>query len=98
MRAVAELHTARMRCWRKSAPASAPSPPTTPKACRLSITLKTRFSRGYAPTPGSHAAGGQNGPDHRCDWVALSEEVELRGGSGAVGDERAALSPAARRL
>jgi hypothetical protein len=27
---------------------------------------------------GSHAAGGQNGPDHRCDWVASSEEVELR--------------------
>src|SRR4051794_37594650 len=47
---------------------------------------------------GSHAAGGQNGPDHRCDWVASSEEVELRGGGGAVGDERAALSPAARRL
>src|SRR5215217_1957209 len=47
---------------------------------------------------GSHAAGGQNGPDHRCDWVASSEEVELRGGSGAVGDERAALSPAARCL
>src|SRR3954447_600088 len=47
---------------------------------------------------GSHAAGGQNGPDHRCDWVASSEEVELRGGCGAVGDERAALSPVARRL
>src|SRR4051795_418766 len=47
---------------------------------------------------GSHAAGGQNGPDHRCDWVASSEEVELRRGGGAVGDERAALSPAARRL
>src|SRR4051812_44935942 len=47
---------------------------------------------------GSHAAGGQNGPDHRCDWVASSEEVELRGGGGAVGDERAALSPAARCL
>src|SRR5829696_7376812 len=47
---------------------------------------------------GSHAAGGQNGPDHRCDWVASSEEVELRGGGGAVGDERAAFSPAARRL
>src|SRR5689334_20775493 len=45
---------------------------------------------------GSHAAGGQNGPDHRCDWVASSEEVELRGGGGAVGDERAALSAAAR--
>src|SRR3954463_8563004 len=27
---------------------------------------------------GSHAAGGQNGPDHRCDWIASSEEVELR--------------------
>src|SRR4051794_485467 len=47
---------------------------------------------------GSHAAGGQNGPDHRCDWVASSEEVELRRGGGAVGDERAALSPAARCL
>ena len=47
---------------------------------------------------GSHAAGGQDGPDHRCDWVASSEEVELRGGSGAVGHERAALSPVARRL
>src|SRR3954463_15582954 len=52
---------------------------------------------GYSPE-GSHAAGGQNGPDHRCDWVASSEEVELRGGGGAVGDERTALSPAARRL
>src|SRR3954466_48770 len=47
---------------------------------------------------GSHAAGGQNGPDHRCDWIASSEEVELRGGGGAVGHERAALSPVARRL
>src|SRR3954468_17181844 len=47
---------------------------------------------------GSHAAGGQNCPDHRCDWVASSEEVELRRGGGAVGDERAALSPAARCL
>src|SRR4029450_10243027 len=47
---------------------------------------------------GSHAAGGQNGPDHRCDWVASSEEVELRGGGGAVGYERAALSPVARCL
>src|SRR3982751_2330780 len=47
---------------------------------------------------GSHAAGGQNGPDHRCDWIASSEEVELHGGGGAVGDERAALSPVARRL
>src|SRR3954447_22943533 len=56
-------------------------------------TRSVRFS-----PEGSHAAGGQNGPDHRCDWVASSEEVELRGGSGAVGDERAALSPAARCL
>src|SRR3954469_4724304 len=47
---------------------------------------------------GSHAAGGQDGPDHRCDWVASSEEVELRGGSGTIGHERAALSPVARRL
>src|SRR3954454_13673370 len=47
---------------------------------------------------GSHAAGGQNGPDHRCDWVASSEEAELRGGGGAVGHERAAFSPAARCL
>src|SRR3954468_14154977 len=50
-------------------------------------TRSVRFS-----PEGSHAAGGQNGPDHRCDWVASSEEVELRGGGGAVGDERAALS------
>src|SRR4051812_19882340 len=56
-------------------------------------TRSVRFS-----PEGSHAAGGQNGPDHRCDWVASSEEVELRGGGGAVGDERAALSPAARCL
>src|SRR3954467_12209593 len=56
-------------------------------------TRSVRFS-----PEGSHAAGGQNGPDHRCDWVASSEEVELRGGSGAAGDERAALSPVARRL
>src|SRR4051795_8320905 len=46
---------------------------------------------------GSHAAGGQNGPDHRCDWVASSEEVELRGGCSAAGDERAAFPPATRR-
>src|SRR5215207_11263809 len=56
----------------------------------------TRFVR-FSPER-SHAAGGQDGPDHRCDWVASSEEAELRGGSGAVGDERAALSPVARRL
>src|SRR4051812_37402426 len=24
---------------------------------------------------GSHAAGGQNGPDHRCDWIASSEKL-----------------------
>src|SRR3954469_114308 len=47
---------------------------------------------------GSHAAGGQNGPDHRCDWVASDEGVELHRGGGAVGNERAAFSPAARRL
>src|SRR4051812_41685449 len=28
----------------------------TPKACRLSITLRTRFSRGYAPTPAERQA------------------------------------------
>src|SRR3954447_9200251 len=47
---------------------------------------------------GSHAAGGQNGPDHRCDWVASEEEVERRGGWSAAGHERAAFPPAARRL
>src|SRR3954451_1669097 len=47
---------------------------------------------------GAHAAGGQNGPDHRCDWAASSEEVELRGGWSAAGHERAAFPPAARRL
>src|SRR5215211_1118479 len=47
---------------------------------------------------GSHAAGGQNGPDQRCDWVASSEKVELCGGSGAVGHERAAFPPPARCL
>src|SRR3954464_4563677 len=56
-------------------------------------TRSVRFS-----PEGSHAAGGQNGPDHGCDWVASSEEAELRGGSGTIGHERAALSPAARRL
>src|SRR3954465_15565965 len=72
------------------------------------ITLKlsvTRDMSGFGSTrsvrfspEGSHAAGGQNGPDHGCDWVASSEEAELRGGSGTIGHERAALSPAARRL
>src|SRR3954463_14773469 len=77
-------------------------PPRLPRAPTLSVT---RDMSGFGSTrsvrfvpEGSHAAGGQNGPDHRCDWVASSEEVELRGGGGAVGDERAALSPAARRL
>src|SRR3954462_12338103 len=70
--------------------------------CQVSLT---RDMSGFGSTrsvrflpEGSHAAGGQNGPDHRCDWVASSEEVELRRGGGAVGDERAALSPAARCL
>src|SRR3954467_14865721 len=73
-----------------------------PVASGLSVT---RDMSGFCSTrsvrflpEGSHAAGGQNGPDHRCDWVASSEEVELRRGGGAVGDERAALSPAARCL
>src|SRR4051812_22008616 len=73
-----------------------------PKRMSLSVTRDMsgfRSTRSVRFLPeGSHAAGGQNGPDHRCDWVASSEEVELRGGGGAVGDERAALSPAARRL
>src|SRR3954451_12520690 len=56
-------------------------------------TRSVRFS-----PEGSHAAGGQNGPDHRCDWAASDEAVELRRGSGAVGHERAAFSPTARRL
>src|SRR3954464_2884658 len=70
-----------------------------------SVLSLTRDMSGFGSTrsvrfvpEGSHAAGGQNGPDHRCDWVASSEEVELRGGGGAVGHERAALSPVARRL
>ena len=40
----------------------------------------------------SHVAGGQNGPDRRCDWAAPDEEAELRGSGGAVGHQRAAFS------
>src|SRR5215218_630275 len=71
----------------------------------MSDVSVTRDMSGFGSTrsvrflpEGSHAAGGQNGPDHRCDWASSSEEVELRGGGGAVGHERTALSPAARRL
>src|SRR3954449_6837976 len=75
---------------------------SSPLRAGLSVTRDMsgfRSTRSVRFSPeGSHAAGGQNGPDHRCDWVASSEEAELRGGSGAVGDERAALSPAARCL
>src|SRR3954452_7058032 len=72
--------------------------------CRPNVSVTRDMSGFRSPRSvrfvpeGSHAAGGQNGPDHRCDWVASSEEAELRGGGGAVGHERAALSPAARRL
>src|SRR3954464_11305684 len=66
----------------------------------MSSVSVTRDMSGFRSTrsvrfvpEGSHAAGGQNGPDHRCDWVASEEEVELRGGWSAAGDERAALSP-----
>src|SRR3954453_9461669 len=69
---------------------------------RLSVT---RDMSGFGSTrsvrfvpEGSHAAGGQNGPDHRCDWIASEEEVELRGGWSAAGDERAAFPPPARCL
>src|SRR3954463_883386 len=54
------------------------------KAAPLTMSV-TRDMSGVGSTrsvrfvpEGSHAAGGQDGPDHRCDWVASSEEVELR--------------------
>src|SRR5215210_3288442 len=77
---------------------SFPHPPNNPVSVTRDMSgFRSTRSVRFVPE-GSHAAGGQNGPDHRCDWVASSEEVELRGGSGAVGDERAAFPPPARRL
>src|SRR4051812_30692043 len=94
-----------LRHTRPSIAASMTGPETSSVNDTKRTVSVTRDMSGFRSTrsvrfvpEGSHAAGGQNGPDHRCDWVASSEEVELRGGSGAVGDERAALSPAARCL
>src|SRR3954454_19734570 len=56
---------------------------TVPQEDAPAVSL-TRDMSGFGSTrsvrflpEGSHAAGGQNGPDHRCDWIASSEEVEL---------------------
>ncbi len=38
---------------------------------------------------GSHATGGLDGPDHRCDFIASIEEAELRGCCDAIRDGRA---------
>src|SRR4051812_35146727 len=44
-----------------------------------SATVWSTRSVRFVPE-GSHAAGGQDGPDHRCDWVASEEAVEGGGG------------------
>src|SRR3712207_5594453 len=90
--------------WLEHVPSKHIGPKLIARQCAYLMSV-TRAMSGFGSTrsvrfspEGSHAAGGQNGPDHRCDWAASSEEVELRGGGGAVGHERASFSPAARRL